>query len=129
MLFRMIRTQTGERGTYRSGVAYDAGKDAVVLKEVKAFIAAGFAEEVTAEQLKKEKTVAEKLSAASLRPSKSAKGSEAIRAAKDAETQALAAAEAARAAEAAAKEEVETLKAKIAELEAAVAAKGAAGQE
>ena len=129
MLFRMTRTQTSERGTYRSGVAYDTGKDAAIAKEASGFIKAGFAGEVTAEQLKKEKAVAEKVSAASVQPAKPVKDTAAIRAAKDAEAQAVADAEAARAAEAEAKAEVEVLKAKLAELEAASAAKDAGAQE
>ena len=61
MLFRMTRTQTGAAGTYRAGVAYDATGNPAAITEGKTFIEAGFAEEVSAAQLRKEKETAEAL--------------------------------------------------------------------
>lgn len=61
MLFRMTRTQTTNRGTLRAGVAYDARQDAKLKSLAADLIAKGFAEEVTLDQLKKEKASAEKI--------------------------------------------------------------------
>lgn len=137
MLFRMLRTQTSEHGTFRMGVAYDAGKNAALIKGAKALIAAGLAEEVTAKQLDQEKTKAEKLAVAQVNQNKSGKESSAIRALKAAEAKAKEEADAAKASEAEAKAEAESAKAaaadakaeaealaeRVKELEAQVAAK------
>ena len=123
MLFRMIRTQTGERGTYRSGVAYDAGKDAKVIAEATGFIKAGFAEEVTEAQLKKEKAVAEKLSVASVEPLKPGTEKAALRAAQKAATDARKEAEETAVALSAAQAQIEELRTQIAELQSAADSK------
>lgn len=125
MLFRMIRTQTGEDGTLRAGVTYDAGKSAKIEKVAKDFIKAGFAEEVSADQLKKEKVTAEKLAAASAPPVAVTKDASALKAARAAEANAKADADAARKAEAVAIEEAKALADRVAELEAELASKGA----
>jgi hypothetical protein len=52
MFFRMIRTQTGDCGTLHAGVIYDASKDAKLAAEAKGYIKAGFAEALTAAQVK-----------------------------------------------------------------------------
>jgi len=41
MLFKMIRTQTGDCGTLHAGVIYDASKDAKLAKEAKHYIDLG----------------------------------------------------------------------------------------
>lgn len=128
MLFRMIRTQTGERATYRSGVAYDSGKDAKVIAEAKGFIKSGFAEEVTEAQLKKEKAVAEKLSVASVEPAKPGAERAALRAAQKAAADAQAEADKANDALAASLKEIEDLKAQIAELNASAESKNEQSQ-
>lgn len=51
MLFKMIRTQTGDCGTLHAGVIYDASKDAKLAKEAKLYIDLGFAESVTKKEL------------------------------------------------------------------------------
>lgn len=52
MYFRMIRTQTGNCGTLHAGVIYDASKDKKLAAEANAYLAAGFAENLTAAQVK-----------------------------------------------------------------------------
>jgi len=59
MLFKMIRTQTGDCGTLHAGVIYDASKDAKLAKEAKHYIDLGFAEGVAKKELAALVTAAE----------------------------------------------------------------------
>ena len=111
MLFRMTRTQTGAAGTYRAGVAYDATGNANATKDAQSFIKAGFAEQVTAAQLEKEKAVAEALAKDENKPAKGGDDRAALKAAMTQLDQAQA--------------EIETLKARVVELEAAANSKPA----
>lgn len=130
MLFRMLRTQTSEHGTFRMGVAYDAGKNAAIIKSAKALVAAGLAEEVTAKQLETEKAKAEKLASAPVKKAASGIDVAAVKEAQAETAQARKEADDAKAAEAAASQVAEAAKAeakaladRIKELEALVADK------
>lgn len=63
MLFRMLRSQTDGAETLHAGVAYDATDNPRVAALGKRYIEAGFAEAVTAAQLRREKAEAETLAA------------------------------------------------------------------
>lgn len=126
MLFRMIRSQTGEAGTYRAGVAYNASDNPVALKDAKSFMKAGFAEEVTAAQLKKEQVEAEKIATQSTDPADALSQKAALKAALKEAKSAKAEAEKASQAEAAVRAELETLREKIAGMEGDLATAEAA---